>query len=116
MTNEEKRRHYRVDSQNLLNFVCYDEKGTIFKQGMGRTLNVSETGILLETHILIEKKTVIGLTIGLKEDLVDLKGEVVYSKPGGHGKFESGIRFQNIDEAGLVALEKYIAAFKASES
>ena len=40
MTTEEKRRHYRVDSQNLLNYACYDENDHIVKQGMGRTLNV----------------------------------------------------------------------------
>ena len=48
MTTKEKRKHYRVDSLNLLSYTCQDEEGNLVKHGMGRTLNVSESGILLK--------------------------------------------------------------------
>ena len=113
MTTEEKRRHYRVDSQNLLNYACYDENGHVVKQGMGRTLNVSETGILLETHIPIDSQYVVGLTIGFEENLINIKGKVVYTKAGKDGKFESGIQFMESDPDTNALLKKFITAFRA---
>jgi hypothetical protein len=49
MTSENKRKHERIQSLNL-SYICLDEDANIIKQGMGRTLNISESGILLETH------------------------------------------------------------------
>ena len=69
MTKEEKRKHSRIDSLNLLNYVFSDELGGGLTQGMGRTLNVSESGILLETHSPIDIHSVISLTIGFEEDV-----------------------------------------------
>ena len=50
----EKRIKPRADSHNILSYVCLDEENEIVEQGMGRTLNVSEGGILLETHDSID--------------------------------------------------------------
>jgi len=80
---------------------------------MGRTLNVSETGILLETHIPIDSQYQVGLTIGFEEDLINIRGKVVYTKAGKDGKFESGIQFMAIDSETNTLLKKYITAFRA---
>jgi hypothetical protein len=79
MTTQEKRKHARVSSLNL-SYVCLDEKDKIVKQGMGRTLNVSESGILLETHFPIDNKHIVTLTLGLEEELVDIKGRPVHTR------------------------------------
>jgi len=80
---------------------------------MGRTLNVSETGILLETHIPIDSQYQVGLTIGFEEDLINIRGKVVYTKAGKDGKFESGIQFMAIDSETNTLLKNYITAFRA---
>jgi len=72
MTTREKRKHTRINSLNL-SYVCLDENNQIFKQGMGRTLNVSESGILLETHFPIDDQYIVRLILGLEEDLVEIK-------------------------------------------
>jgi hypothetical protein len=116
MTTANKRKHHRVRSLNLLSYVCVDENQDVVRQGMGRTLDVSESGILLETHAPIDlEDTIILLTIGLEDDLTDITGKVVYSKAGETGKFESGIEFQEKDEAGLRILQEYIKAFREQE-
>jgi len=112
MTTIDKRQHPRIDSLNLISYVCIDETDTGVIQGMGRTLNVSEGGILLETHIQIDPKHTLSLTIGLEEDLVDIKGEVAHSKPGEGDNFETGVQFFETDEEALRVLNKYIKAFK----
>jgi hypothetical protein len=113
MTTEEKRRHYRIDSQNLLNYASFDESGNLARQGMGRTLNVSKTGILLETHVELESGNNIELTIGLEEDLLTIQGKIVYVKPGQEGKFESGIQFFDVDPSSDKLLQRYIESFRA---
>ncbi|MFZ1987333.1 MAG: PilZ domain-containing protein [Desulfatitalea sp.] len=111
MTKEEKRKHSRIDSINLLNYVYFDENQEEENQGMGRTLNVSESGILLETHNPIDASHFVSLTIGFKEDVVDIKGKVIYKKENDQGMHESGIEFFQMDENARNTLRLYIKAF-----
>ena len=112
MTQEDKRLHARINALNLISYECMDKTGQVVLQGMGRTLNVSEGGILLETHVQIEPHCTVSLTIGLEDDLVEISGTAVTSKPGEDDKFESGIRFADIGETELTVLILYIQAFK----
>jgi PilZ domain len=115
MTNEEKRKHSRIDSLNLLNYEYSGESGEGSTQGMGRTLNVSESGILLETHAPININNVISLTIGFEEDVVEIKGRIIYTKENSHKMSESGIEFCDMDDNAKEILKKYIAAFNARQ-
>ena len=107
---ENKRKHTRVSSLNLL-YVGVYEKDVLIKQGMGRTLDVSESGIRLETHFLVDPKNIVQLSIGLKDELVDTKGRAVHTVPGRSGKYEIGIKFNRIKKSSLEIVKKYIAAF-----
>jgi hypothetical protein len=44
---------------------------------MARTLNLSETGVKLETHEPIESRYVVFLAIGIGNEIFDIKGKVV---------------------------------------
>ncbi|MFC1516816.1 PilZ domain-containing protein [Thermodesulfobacteriota bacterium] len=112
MTTRDHRQHDRINSLNLLNYVQLDENDNAVAQGMGRTLNVSESGILLETHIALDLNAMVLLTIGLEEDLVDIRGEVMHSKPGEEEKYEAGIRFTEPDETARQILQIYVKMFK----
>jgi PilZ domain-containing protein len=109
---KEKRRHYRINALNLLNYVCFDEEGNIIGQGMGRTLNVSESGILLETHVSLQHGCRITLTIGLEDDLIDIDGTVVFSKQGPEAPYEAGIEFFEKDGEPDLILSEFIKAFR----
>jgi len=111
MTTEEKRKHARISSLNL-SYVCLDENSQIIKQGMGRSLNVSESGILLETHFPIDDQQTVILTLGLEEDLVDIKGRPIHSRINDEGKYEVGIEFLESDVKARKALKKFVAAFQ----
>jgi len=115
MTNEEKRKHSRIDSLHLLNYVFSDESGDGSTQGMGRTLNVSESGILLETHTPIDIHSIISLTIGFEEDVVDIKCRVVYTKHNEKMMNESDIEFFDVDSNAQKILRRYITAFNARQ-
>ncbi|MCP4748537.1 MAG: PilZ domain-containing protein [Desulfobacteraceae bacterium] len=111
MTKEEKRKHLRIDSMHLLSYFYYDNDEDEATQGMGRTLNVSESGILLETHNPIGNAKNIRITIGFDEDMVEIKGHVVYTKQNADGKNESGIEFFEMAENAKKTLKQYIVIF-----
>lgn len=112
MNGSEKRKHERIDALNL-SYIGVDEDNTIVQQGMGRTLNVSESGILLETHFPIDEGSNVVLTLGLEEDLLDFRGKVVRLLTGDEEKFKIGIEFNDIDASGKDILCRYIEVFKS---
>ena len=111
MTNEEKRKFIRIDSLNL-SYVLVDGKDDEEKQTIGRTLNVSEAGIRLETHVPVELNSTLTLTLGLEEDLVDIKGKVVYSAETEGGWYQLGVEFIEKDDKAGQILKKFIEAFR----
>ena len=111
----QKRRTQRIDSHNLLTYVCLDENNQELKQGMGRTLNVGEGGILLETHIPLKPKELVVLTIGLEEELMEMKGRITFCNTREDGNFESGIQFIETDDEKLRFLKQFIVLFKGQE-
>ena len=111
MGSKDKRKHFRVNSLNL-SYVFVNGNNDEEKQTIGRTLNVSESGILLETYIPVNLNDNLLLTIGLKEDLVNIEGKVVHIAKDEHEKHEVGIQFTDKDDDTTATLKKYIKAFK----
>lgn len=111
----EKRKNRRIDSLNL-SYICLDENDVKFKQGMGRTLNISETGILLETNFPIKPEYKVLLSIGLEDDLVDMEGRVIHCKSGKDGKFETGIQFLEPDDRTNQTLKNFVREFEQQKT
>jgi hypothetical protein len=111
-----KRKHQRITSLNLLHFGVYKE-GDLIKQGAGRTLNISESGILLEIYFPIDTDNVdIKLAIGLKEDLLEIKGKSVRYLQTESGKYQIGIMFDKItNKTTNKILKEYIEEFTAGK-
>ena len=112
MNFEDKRRFVRINSLNL-SYVLVDGQDQADKQTMGRTLDVSEAGIRLETHFPVSLGSEMSLSIGLENNLVDIKGRVVHTSVNDEGRYETGVEF--IDKSADVKdiLMKFIKAFKA---
>jgi hypothetical protein len=107
MTSENKRKHERIQSLNL-SYICLDEDNNIVKQGMGRTMNISESGILLETHFPVELEHTIRLTISLEENLLDIIGKPMHVRSIDGGKYQIGIQFADIDADSIGILKNFI--------
>ena len=112
MNQEDKRKNQRIDSHNLLAYSCLDESGEVVTQGMGRTLDVSEGGILLETQARLDPENNISLTIGMEDDVMDFIGKVAYSREKADGNCEAGIQFLNMDEEKSRILRQFAVIFK----
>ncbi len=110
-----KRNYNRIETLNL-SYIAVDENNCIIKQGIGRTLNVSQSGILLETSFFIELNSKISLSIGLEDDLVEFAGTVIHTKKEADGKFGTGIKFNNIDKISLQILKIFIKFFNEQKN
>jgi c-di-GMP-binding flagellar brake protein YcgR len=111
MSTNEKRQHHRINALNLISYSCIDATENVVAQGMGRTLNVSEDGMLLETHVSIDPEYTIELAIGLEDELITIRGSIIYTNPGINNKYQAGIEFDEIDNATNEILIKYIKLF-----
>ena len=112
MAREERRKYVRKDTRNLLSYHCVDKNDDIVMQGVGRTLNISTDGILLETHMAIDPRHSVSLFIAMEDDLVDVKGRVIHSSAKENGKFNTGLAFLETDETTQKIIEKSVNAFQ----
>lgn len=106
--NTRERRRLRIDSRNLVSYTLLDDDGKPIKQGIGRTLDVSENGIRLEAYSPLDPRNVLLLTIGLENDLMEFRGKIVYTKPAQGNRCEHGIQFIDLDEKRSSFLRQYI--------
>ena len=112
MQDSDQRKFERKDSLNIIGYDILGEEGESVLHGMGRTLNVSESGLLLETHNPLSKGQTLMITVGLEDDTVELKGHVTYVASASSETFNSGIEFMEIDENGKRVLGKFLEALK----
>ena len=98
MTFVEKRKHPRVDINNLVSYRCIDDSENRTKEGRGKSVNISQGGILIETHDPFEWQDVLRLFIDIEDESVSIKGKVIYCNAANFGKFRTGIQFIETNE------------------
>lgn len=111
----EKRKNPRYDSLNL-SYVCEDAQGVVLHEGMGRTLNISENGILLETTSESSPDNTLTLEIALEDDLINLRGRVAHCKQTEKALYQTGVEFTDLGEADLALLKQFITLFEGQKS
>lgn len=115
MKEENKRESTRYNSVLLLNYVCLDSDGERLGQGMARTLDISGTGAKIETHQPIDARYIVFLSIGIGEDIFDVKGRVIYCNRNPEGRFESGVEFYELDSEIFWKLKRFIEAYETTK-
>jgi len=111
----ERRRYIRPESLNLLDYLVVDEQGRPGEYSMARTLNVSKGGILMETHIPLPKGHQVMITLGLKDQLIDVMGRIVFTASAS-GRHQNGIEFFHVSDNDKRILDGYVAAFHKAHS
>ncbi|MFC1854084.1 PilZ domain-containing protein [candidate division CSSED10-310 bacterium] len=92
------RKYPRVSTSNLLYFEFVDTDGQSKIQSHGKTVSLSEGGMLFQADRVIANGTEIDIQFTLSEHLISAKGEVIYhlTKSGDH--YDIGVRFTEIDD------------------
>jgi len=116
MEDLERRKFERSSTLNLVDYVILGEDGSHLSRSMGRTRNVSEGGLLLETHRPLTEGQTVLITLGLKDDTVQLRGRIMHQERpvslSEETRYCAGIKFTAMNKHGLEVLKKYILALK----
>jgi hypothetical protein len=88
----ERRIYPRVRTCNLISYMAIEENDEITDLGMGRALNISQNGIFLETPRVLFSEYISLMSVDLDNNLIEIKGQVVYSGINGSGMVGNGIR------------------------
>ena len=107
----EHRKHPRVETCNLISYLSIMENGEITDQSMGRALNISQGGIHLETPRQILSEHVSLMSVDLDNNLIEIKGNVVYSKENESGMIGYGISFEGQHQENIQFAIKLIKVF-----
>ena len=79
-TSGEKRNHPRIETENVVSYFLYDERGKKIDSGKGFTKNLSQSGVLLETSRPLEGVYIILMTIDLLRNKVKVKGAIAHTR------------------------------------
>ncbi len=113
MGESDKRRYTRVETCNLISYVCCDDAGRMLKQGMGRALDISQNGLLLECGCAIESGHISLMSADPDDRLIEIAGNVAYSRRSPNGNYRVGVKFSGSPEenvrfaAGLIKTFHY---------
>ena len=93
-----RRQYKRINTRNLISHVIVDVHGSKISQGLSNTVDISRGGILLETLTPIESGLILLTAVDLDDNLIDIKGELVYCRDTATGLYHSGIKFVDTNE------------------
>ena len=108
----ERRQAERRYALNFLDYEVLSAANEVLGRGLARTLNVSETGLRLETGQFFEPGQQLRITLGLDNDLIQVNGRVVNSQPETDDLCTSGIMFIEFDEADRRTYQQHFEALK----
>jgi c-di-GMP-binding flagellar brake protein YcgR len=94
----ERRTSRRIRALNLTSYTPKKGDSQEYIVSIGRTLDVSEGGVKVETHRKLAKGTELEMDIAIEDKIITAKGEVVHTEELKNGLFGTGIRFTSISE------------------
>ena len=103
-------RRKRLESLNLVSVTHTDPSGVVDLQTVGRTLDLSEGGILLEVPSPVpERQEIIDITIGFRDHVISAQGRIVHQRPLDSGHVGLGISFTTISEKDRSLITSFLA-------
>lgn len=106
----EQRRAERRYAKNFLDFEIVSPGGETIGRGLARTLNVSATGLLLETGQFFEPGQQLRITLSLHNQLVQLLGKVIRSQPVDDELCCTGVQFIEFGDEEHSLYQRYFEA------
>ena len=110
----ERRRSERRYALKFLDYEIVAADGKVTGRGLARTLNVSETGLRIETGQFFEPGQKLRITLSLNNDLVQVDGQIVNSQPETEELCSSGVMFLKFDEAAYSTYRRHFDHLKTA--
>lgn len=106
-----RRKYKRLKTRNLISHVSYDMTGRLISQGLSKILNISNGGMLLETAEPIESGLLSLMATDVKNNLIEIDGNLVYCKKSPTGRYHSGVSFIATEEEVTIFVTKLIKEY-----
>ena len=95
-----KPRHKRLETLNLVSLSHKDPDGRVDLEIVGRTLDLSEGGILLECSRSVPSgNREVEVILGIREHVIKVTGEIVHTRDLDDGNVGLGIAFKDLSAA-----------------
>ena len=107
----DRRKHQRIKTQNLISHFSVGETDKFVSEGLGKALNISRGGMLLETPYPIESAQLSLLAVDLEDNVFEINGRLIYSKKSSDRMYLSGIAFVGSDEKVATFLTKLVKEY-----
>ncbi len=92
-----KPRHKRLETLNLVSLSHKDQDGHVDLEIVGRTLDLSEGGILLEcSQAVPSENKEVEVILGIREHVIKVKGEIVHMRDLEDDNIGLGIAFRDL--------------------
>lgn len=105
----ENREFVRHESLNLVSYILFNSNDEIINQGVGRSLDISKGGILLEIEDLIDDEiNTIRMEIALDDNIISVEGRVAFTLLTTESSTECGIQFKNPNPEVQINIQNYI--------
>lgn len=106
---KERRKYPRISFENRVAYTLYNNARKKVDHGFGRTHNLSQSGVLLETEKKLEGAFIILMTIDLEGKKIQIKGKVVTSRCfDDSGCFLTGVEFLGTKEEQIEAIKAFV--------
>lgn len=111
-----RRKHPRVRTQNLIAYFAFDKHRKLISHGMGIALDISKSGILLETPYSIESGFLVLTATDKFKKFIEVNGRLIYSKKSSRGTYLCGIEFIGNDERVIDFITKLIRVYNVQRN
>ncbi|NOY87056.1 MAG: PilZ domain-containing protein [Deltaproteobacteria bacterium] len=99
----------RLESLNLVSFSHKDTKGRTDLEIAGRTLDLSEGGILLEIPApLPSTSEEVEVTLGVRGNVIKARGKIIHQRELDNGHFGLGISFIDLSDGDSVIITRFL--------
>jgi len=115
MNTSERRKYPRVKIYYPISYVCIDEKDCIVQQNMGVVLNISQSGILIETADSVFSKYISLTSVDLNGNVIEIKGKIAYCKKNKSTKYRVGISFEETHAQNILFVKTLTKAYYYSK-
>ena len=104
--------HYYLPN---ISYVGKESNGKAMKEAMAKALNLSQGGIFLETTHRTSSKSISMMSVDDGNNLIEIKGEVIYSSERVHGRFGAGVRFKGTHNQNIQFAMKLVKSFNVQK-
>jgi c-di-GMP-binding flagellar brake protein YcgR len=109
------RAHPRIKALNLVQISRFDEEGFRADLATGRTLDLSRGGMRLELYHHLPLRSVVGLTLALDNDIVEVRGKVVHLEEIDEERCAMGIQFLDLSAEARALIDRYLAQVEGED-